>query len=334
MDRVHSILHRFGLSEQVRSLIPLQNAGGFSGASLWQVQTRERGAFALRQWPAEHPSRERLEFIHQVQTHLLESVGSIIPRLVKSMDGKTFVEERGRFWELSAWVAGEPSFHFAPNDAKLISAMETLAKIHNAAAELRCLCKQDVSPGLLLRRNLADRWTRDAILKLASSIDESYPELTQVCRRILDHAFHLTDACRDILAQVGDGSLQLIPCLKDIWHDHVLFTNDAVSGIVDFGAMQVDTPTGDIARLIGSLVEDNQCHWQLALEKYAWMRPLSLDELQFVHAFDIANVTYSGINWIQWIYVDRRQFSEMSAIARRLETIVKRQNYLRKKLGC
>ncbi len=47
------------------------------------------------------------------------------------------------------------------------------------------------------------------------------------------------------------------PCIGDIWHDHILFLGDGVSGLVDFGGMRADTVAGDIARLLGSLVADD-----------------------------------------------------------------------------
>lgn len=55
------------------------------------------------------------------------------------------------------------------------------------------------------------------------------------------------------LKPLADVSFRLQPCIRDIWHDHVLFDGDRVTGLIDFGAMQIDTPATDIARLVGSL---------------------------------------------------------------------------------
>ena len=53
------------------------------------------------------------------------------------------------------------------------------------------------------------------------------------------------------------------PCLRDVWHDHVLFVGDAVSGIVDPAAARTDTVAADISRLVGSLVGDDPRGWDV-----------------------------------------------------------------------
>src|SRR5690606_15182110 len=44
----------------------LGSGGGFSGSTLWRIRTADERDFCLRRWPAEHPSPERLTFIHSV----------------------------------------------------------------------------------------------------------------------------------------------------------------------------------------------------------------------------------------------------------------------------
>ena len=71
------------------------------------------------------------------------------------------------------------------------------------------------------------------------------------------------------LAPLSNIALPVQPCIRDIWHDHVLFTGDEVTGIIDFGAMDIDTPATDVARLLGSLVGDDEAGWRTASSAYS-----------------------------------------------------------------
>ena len=112
------------------------------------------------------------------------------------------------------------------------------------------------------------------------------------------------------LAPLADVPLPLQPCIRDVWHDHVLFDGDTVTGLVDFGAMQIDTPATDVARLLGSLVGDDANGWQEGLTAYSAVRPLTEQESLAVVALDTAGTILAVCNWIRWIYVERRQFPD------------------------
>src|SRR5256885_2022920 len=49
-----------------------------------------------------------------------------------------------------------------------------------------------------------------------------------------------------LLTPWSTGELALHPCLCDVWHDHVLFEGDAVSGIVDYGSVKIDHASADL----------------------------------------------------------------------------------------
>jgi Ser/Thr protein kinase RdoA (MazF antagonist) len=104
----------------------------------------------------------------------------------------------------------------------------------------------------------------------------------------------------------------------------VLFAGDEVTGIIDFGAMRMDTPLADVARLLGSLVGDDRDNRQLAFDTYAELRPLSEADRQFVDLLDKTGLILSVFNWLRWLYVERRDMGEPAPIARRLEEILAR----------
>ena len=88
-------------------------------------------------------------------------------------------------------------------------------------------------------------------------------------------------ASRLVLSRYRDAPRIVAPqqwVIADIWHDHVLFQDDEVSGLVDFGAVRTDAVSLDLARLLGSLIEDEPRRWSEALDAYQQDRPLSPGE--------------------------------------------------------
>jgi homoserine kinase type II len=112
------------------------------------------------------------------------------------------------------------------------------------------------------------------------------------------------------------------PVLRDVWSDHVLFVGDVVSGFIDFGAMRVDTPLTDIARLLGSLAGCNPQQRHLALEAYAEARPLLAAEQALIHLLDQTGNLLAGWNWLQWLYLERREFPSLPAVRQRLQHLL------------
>jgi homoserine kinase type II len=151
-----------------------------------------------------------------------------------------------------------------------------------------------------------------------------WPELEVRARRILG-LFH--EVAPWVLARINRVSnlpVHVQPVIRDIWHDHVLFTGDEVTGVIDFGAMQNDCVSTDIARLLGSLVGDDADGWKRGLDAYQHGRSLTPDEESLVRVFDASTVLLSGMNWLQWIYVEERGFDQRATILARLDVTIGR----------
>jgi Ser/Thr protein kinase RdoA (MazF antagonist) len=120
--------------------------------------------------------------------------------------------------------------------------------------------------------------------------------------------------------------LPLQPAIRDVRREHLLFTNDDVTGFIDFGAMRIDTPLADIARLLGSFVGDDAPARRVALDAYAALRPLSDADRRLIEVLDEAGLVMAGINWLTWLYTERRDMGEVPPIVRRLDEILQRLN--------
>ena len=73
---------------------------------------------------------------------------------------------------------------------------------------------------------------------------------------------------------------------------------------------------------LGSLIPDDTNRMMAALEAYSLVRPPPDPEL--VRVLDTSGVVVGVINWLSWLYVERRAFGDRLAVANRLTTLADR----------
>jgi len=304
-------------------------AGGFSGAQFWRL-TAKRGRFCLRCWPQQHPSRERLQLIHAALLHVQQQGFSAVAAPIKTLSGATFVEHQGHLWELSCWLEGEANYHQQPTPAKLQAAMQALAQFHLAIDSFPTEPASVGFPSALADRlRQIQELLRGGFSEISAAIvPGDWPQLASRATHILTCA----KACAPLLVSKLEAaqSLQLPMqlCLRDVWHDHILFSGELVSGMVDFGAMRQESVVGDIARLLGSLVGDDLPARELGIKAYQEIRPLSPSEIEALPAYDQSAVLLSGISWFSWIYLENRRFEQRETIIQRLDENLARLQFL------
>ena len=158
-------------------------------------------------------------------------------------------------------------------------------------------------------------------LSLASPLNDS---LDSRAARLLALVKPLIDRPAIVDALSAAPQIWLQPAIRDIHHDHVLFTGDAITGLIDFGAMQVDTPLADVARLVGSLVGDDSETRRFALDAYSQIRPLSDADCHLVDVLDESGLVIGALNWLVWLYGERRDMGPIAPISRRLDELLMR----------
>ena len=280
-------------ANQPQSCQGLGGAGGFSGAQFWKVLTLA-GTGCLRCWPAEHPTPDRL------------------------------------LWELAPWMPGKADFAEHPSPAKLTAAMHTLAEVHLAMATFPAISSvPQTSLGVRARLAQLQHWLNSGLPKLQASLRaEVFPELLPLAVEVLERFRAVAPRLLTDLQQAMHRQAVLQPCLRDIWHVHLLFTAGRVTGLIDFGALHYDHITTDIARLLGSMAGDDAAVWTSGLAAYQTLRPLTSDELAQIHVFDASGTALGALNWLQWIYLDGRTFESMADVQPRLVRLLSRLNTL------
>jgi len=149
-------------------------------------------------------------------------------------------------------------------------------------------------------------------------------EIDQRATRLLALAHKALESSQAIQSLAAGPELLLQPAIRDIHRDHVLFTGDEVTGLIDFGAMRIDTPLTDVARLVGSLAGDDREARQFAFDAYAAVRPLSAADRRMIGLLDESGLVLGALNWLIWLYVERRDMGPMEPIVRRLDEMLQR----------
>jgi len=322
---INALVDHFPDLPEVTRLEALGAAGGFSGAQFWRLHTDE-GPYCLRRWPPEHPNRERLEFIQAVLWQVHQEGCYFVPLPLESDTGAGYVFDAGHYWEITPWMPGKADYHHAPTNEKLTNALAALAQFHRAAESFPVAQQAAApSPGLVQRRDFAKDLTAGGLDKLRDATRApAWAEIDRRAQRVLALLPRTLPAVEQALGPCLELPVALQPCIRDVWHDHVLFLGGQVSGIVDFGAMRVDNVATDIARLLGSLVGDERDGWRMGLEAYEAVRPLTEHEGRLIKAFDRSTVVLSLVNWLRWLYVDRRHFADRAAVELRFDEFLPR----------
>lgn len=329
------------LGHFVPQVVPLRmtwlgNSGGFSGAWIWRVAT-EFGDFALRRWPNPAPPEPRIRGLHRLLAYLRREGLDCLSVPLSGREGTSVVHAGGHLWQLEPWLPGAADFSLHPRPERLCAAMRTLARWHLAAERYRPDVEsaewfgsqaRQKSPAVRERLQTLDRITRTLpALEAAISASPLSP-LRDAARRIL-HAIRLGRSMVETqLNALRETEFRIQPCLRDVWHDHLLYTEDRVTGIIDPSACRADHVACDLSRLIGSLVGNDRDKWDLALTEYQRYRPLTAVEVQLVDALDRSGVLLSGWTWLEWIYVERREFVDTNAVLQRMNLILGRMEGL------
>jgi len=298
----------------------LGSRGGFSGATLWRVDDAA-GSYCLKLWPAEAITPRRLVGIHSLLNRARAAGADFVTRPVQARDQATVVERAGRVWDLSTWRPGDADFHHRPTVARLEAACAALAQLH--AAWTPAVSRRGPCPAVSRRLECFKAWQTLTNSGWRPQIPPDDP-----VQEWAERAWSLLPG-RVVLA-IGDlqpwldRDVPLHPCWCDPWHDHVLFTGDRLTGLVDHGSVKEDHAAADLARLLGSLVGDDTALWQRGIDAYRAVHPFPDADVALISVLDRTGLVASAANWLRWLYHDQRSYADRQAVAERLRGIVER----------
>jgi hypothetical protein len=259
----------------------------------------------------------------------------VIPRLVADRRGKTIVEQDGRFWELVSWMPGEPLDANRLDPAPLADLARVLRRIHGElrGPELaRALTpitdpktldawiagERAPAPGITRR---LDAWRRLAPL-IQFPCPADHPEIDRVQRTI--SLARERSILFEHLADWAQTPLPLALVVRDIHRRDVLFSADRVTGIVDLGAIAIDSPLFDWARFGASvgLGTTSRASWEDFLVDEPGRILSSADRLTLVRLIARTSQVLAALHWLQWLVVERRPFSNLTAAWARWDEVL------------
>lgn len=320
--------------KQVRRVV---SDGAFSGALVWRCES-DAGPLCLRRWPARSPSPQRLCWIHEVIRKTAAAGFTALPIPIATHRGFTFVEHDEHLWELAPWLPGESDeparLAVASSPARIAAAAQSLAHFHKAAAKafapLDCQMPTSVHDRSLQIRRLG----QGGLERLERAVNDDparWPELAERAPTLFDRVKPLMQPVMHRGMSAGIANVPLQPCLRDVHRDHVLFSGDRVTGIVDFGAMRVDTMATDVSRLLGSMAIEDEALWAGGIAAYEQVRPISDDERRLITSYHETRVVLSGVFWLRWVFVEHRHFENRRAVEERFDLILARLAALSKR---
>jgi Ser/Thr protein kinase RdoA (MazF antagonist) len=293
----------------------LGGAGGLSGSRFWRYRAGE-GLLVLRAWPSDGPIRAHLEQVHRWLAHTA-GLG-FVPVPIPDRDGLTLQEHDGRFWELAPWLPGEPDRDHSQAPSRIQSAFSALAAFHERLASER---RVGTSPGLVHRYQATVHLIRggldaieQAVGRTTGRADES--QCRDAATRWVGLARIDAPQILDPLRMAAGRMVPLQPCLRDARAEHFLFEGDRVTGLVDYGAMGIDSVAGDLARLIGEWLDVDPAARAEALDAYERVRPLDAAETALIGTFEWSSALLIGEHWIRWHYLEDRRFDDPRATTR------------------
>src|SRR5262245_12154672 len=268
---------------------------GFSGARLWRCLP-PGVCYGLRVWPP-GMDVDRLSWVHRLMKTAREDGLDFVPEVFATRTGVTCFIHENRVWDLTTWMPGRADGSGPSPRAHVEAACAGLARVHQSWHRLGVECGP--CPAIDRRLRTWQQW-RELLAAgwRPSCVVENHPPLTRQARRAWDLLGLWMPRVPGWLAPFRTLEFALQPCLCDVWQEHLLFTGDRLTGLIDYGAVKIDQVAVDLARLLGSAVGDDESNRATGREAYRRVRPLPEQEEALAYALDLSGAVLGMSNWL------------------------------------
>ncbi len=220
---------------------------------------------------------------------------------------------------MTPWLDGEPDLSVPPDVKHIQLAFTGLASFHQRLALEQV---QAESVGLRQRHEEIRQLVEGGFDRLETAIvrdGDSDTSRRQAALEWLSLARRQAPLLLEPLRRASRNVVRVQPTLRDARPEHFLFKDDRLSGLVDFGAMGVESVAGDLARLLGAWLDGDSAARLLALATYERVRPLDSTESGLIAVFEAGTALLIGERWVRWHYFEHRSFDDPQAVSTGLE---------------
>ncbi len=309
LDSACQALQAFGYSRFAVELSPV--AGGFSGSNVFRVKQKNEAIateLALKQYPIGQPVHTTLATIHTWMDHARTNGITTIPAVKRTTTQQSVHLLDGHAWELLSWMPGQ--LVSDPSEIQIQQATLQLHQLHQTWRRLHPPGKAPC-PAVLLQYQRLTEWRSEEWEQLRRQKNPIVTQAALLLQGLVPHAIH-------ILQPWLNRKVLLQPCVADIWADHLLFEQNKLTGLIDFGGARLDHPAQDLARLLSS--------WSLTaarpLENHLFDYPDGSDTFQALSS----SLSQTGLivslgNWLRWLFLGNRYFANRERCFERLHLI-------------
>lgn len=215
-------------------------------------------------------------------------------------------------WDCCRWQPG--TTRATPTAAEVEAACAAVAELHRAWSKVS---ERGPCPGV--RNRLRILVENETLLRAGSNaLPPVSPRLDPLLRRAVSVVAGLAPNAVSKLEPWAERMFVLQPCVRDLRGEHVLFEAERVTGIIDFGAMAIDSHAVDLARLLVDYAGADDTLFEAGLSAYR----------RCVDAFDVSDelvflLARSGaicsvLGWLVRLIVRREPVYEEVSITSRL----------------
>ena len=179
------------------------------------------------------------------------------------------------------------------------------------------------SPGVRARLRSIVRWRALAAGRTGPDVRQ-HPALAAPAARGWRAVAAATDRAERVLREWEGRPVPTQPCLRDVWGAHVLFTGEAVTGLVDYGSVNDDHVGTDLARMLGDLVGDDAGRFAAGLAAYRAAGGVLDAPDEFVRVLDRTGVVGAVITWLLRLHGGTYAHPDWPAVAARLDRLAAR----------